>query len=84
MIKFGLLAKAFLTNVTLERHAASVVSISIQMMTGIYILAIPPPVGGNFLSKLKNREEFKGGLKKSKKKGGKEEKRVIKHVKIPL
>ena len=32
---------------------------------GIYILAIPPtpPRGrGNFLSQLKNREEFEGGL----------------------
>ena len=32
--------------------------------TGIYILAIPPPLGRDLLSKLKNREEFEGGLKK--------------------
>ena len=32
-----------------------------------------PPGGG--LSKLKNREEFEGGLEKRKRKGGKEEKR---------
>merc|ERR1711860_432670 len=48
---------------------------------GIYILAIPPP--GGFLSKVKNREELEGGLKKGKEKGGKGEKkkkRVIKHT----
>ena len=42
---------------------------------GIYILAISTPLGGrNFLSKLKNREEF-DGLEKRKGKGGKEEKK---------
>ena len=37
---------------------------------------------GGFVSKVKNREEFKGGLEKRKRKGGKEEKkkRVIKHT----
>ena len=45
----------------------------------------PPPLGGGgeeFLSKLKNREEFKGGLEKRKGKGGKKKtkKRVIKHT----
>ena len=36
---------------------------------------------GHFLSKVKNREEFEGGLEKRKRKGGKrrkKEKRVIK------
>ena len=33
-----------------------------------------PPWGGGFLSKVKNREEFEGGLEKRKGKGGKEEK----------
>ena len=51
-----------------------------MIFIGIYILAIPPP-GGEILSKLKNREEFKGGLEKRKGKGGKEKKkRVIKHT----
>ena len=52
-------------------------------MTGIYILAIPPLAGGGeFLSILKNREEFEGGLEKRKGKGGKrrKKKRVIKHT----
>ena len=37
---------------------------------------------GEFLSKLKNRKEFEGGLEKGKRKGGQEEKkkRVIKHT----
>ena len=44
---------------------------------GIYILAIsPPPGGGEFLSKMKNREEFEGGLhEKRKGKGGKRRKK---------
>ena len=43
--------------------------------TGIYILAISPPGGGGgFLSKLKNREEFEGGLEKRKGKVGKRRK----------
>jgi len=52
----------------------------------IYILALPE-LGGKFHSKLKNREEFEGGLGKMKGKGEKirKKKRVIKkHVKIPL
>ena len=58
-------------------------------MAGIYILAIsPPPWGvGKILSKLKNREEFEGGLEKRKGKGGKrrkKEKSDKTHVKIPL
>ena len=40
----------------------------------IYSGHSPPWEGGNFLSKLKNREEFEG-LEKRKGKGGKEEKR---------
>ena len=50
--------------------------------TGIYILAISP----QFLSQLKSREEFEGGLEKRKDKGGKEEKKKSDkiHVKIPL
>ena len=43
----------------------------------------PPGVGGGeFLSKLKNREEFEGGLEKRKGKRGKrrKKKRVIKHT----
>ena len=36
----------------------------------------PPPLGGGFVSQLKTREEFEGGLhEKRKGKGGKEEKR---------
>ena len=50
--------------------------------------AHPPPGGGEeFLSKLKNREEFGGGLEKRKGKGGKEENKEKSdktHVKIPL
>ena len=53
------------------------------------ILAIPPGGGwgGEFLYKVKNREEFEGGLEKRKGKGGKEEKKEKSdktHVKIPL
>ena len=48
------------------------------------MLTIPPPRGEGvkFLSKLKNREEFEGGLEKRKGKGGGEEKRkrVIKYT----
>ena len=45
----------------------------------------PPPGGGGFLSKMKNREEFEGGLhEKGREKGGKKEKSDITHVKIPL
>ena len=54
-------------------------------IAGIYILAIPPPpLGeGKFLSQLKNREEFEGGLEKRKGKGGgeKKEKNDKTHVK---
>ena len=48
--------------------------------SGIFILAIPP--FWEFLSKLKNREEFVGGLEKWKGKEGREEKmkRVLKHT----
>ena len=58
--------------------------------SGIYILAIcpPPPWGGNFLSKLKNREEFEGGLEKKARKRGEKKKKKEKidktHVEIPL
>ena len=34
-----------------------------------------PPWRENFLSKLKNREEFEGGLEKRKAKGGKKKKK---------
>ena len=50
--------------------------------SGKYIFCPP-----NFLSKLKNREEFEGGLEKGREKGGKEEKEVKSdkaHFKIPL
>ena len=50
----------------------------IKIYSGIYILAISPPPGGGekFLSKLKNREEFEGGLhEKRKGKGGKRRKK---------
>ena len=49
---------------------------------GIYILAISPPPGGNFLLKLKTGKNLKEDLKKGREKGGKEEKkkRVIKHT----
>ena len=42
---------------------------------------------GHFLSKLKNRKEFEGGLEKRKGKGGKNKKKEKSdktHVKIPL
>ena len=45
-----------------------------------------PPLGGDF-SKVKNREEFEGGLEKRKGKGGKRRKKKKSdktHVKIPL
>ena len=50
--------------------------------TGIYILAISPPGGGDCFSKLKNREEFEGELheKKVGKRGERKKKRVIKHT----
>jgi len=54
------------------------------MTSGIYILAIPPQ--GNFLSKVKKREEFEG-LGKRKGKGEKRRKKGKSdktHVKIPL
>ena len=62
---------------------------STSLWAGIYILAIsPPPLGGEeFLSNLKNREEFGGGLEKGKEKGGKEENKEKSdktHIKIPL
>ena len=54
------------------------------LKVGIYNLAISPsPLGGgDFLSKVKNREEFEGGLEKRKGKGGKriKELRVIKRT----
>ena len=46
-----------------------------------------PGGGGKFLSKVKNREEFEGGIEKRKEKGGKrrkKEKSDETHVKIPL
>ena len=52
----------------------------------IYSGHFPPPGGGKFLSKLKNREEFEGGLEKGKEKEkkrkgkGEKKKRVIKHM----
>ena len=67
-----------------EIRGLHVYKIQVQMfdllnfVAGIYILAIPPPPwrGEQFLSKLKNREEFEGGLhEKRKGKGGKEEER---------
>ena len=42
------------------------------IISGIYILAIPPPLGGELFVQFKNRDEFEGGLHKKK---GKEEKR---------
>ena len=47
----------------------------IQLEAGIYILAISTPPPGNFLSKLKNREEFEGGLEKKKGKRGEKKKK---------
>ena len=44
-------------------------------VTGIHILVTPPPGGRDFLSKLKNREEFEGGLEKRKRKGGERRKK---------
>ena len=55
-----------------------------EIDTGIYILAISSILGGKFLSKLKNREEFEGGLEKRKGKEEKKEKSDKTHVKIPL
>ena len=58
--------------------------ISAFIIAGINILAIPPPWWGRnfFLSKLKYREEFEGGLEKERKGGKrrKKKKRVIKHT----
>ena len=56
---------------------------------GYIFWPFPPPPGGGweFLSKLKNREEFEGGLEKWKGKGEKrrkKEKSDKTHVKIPL
>ena len=48
---------------------------SLDIQPGIYILAIHPLGGGEFLSQLKIREEFEGGLEKRKGKGGNEEKK---------
>ena len=50
----------------------------------IYILAIIPSRGGGFLSKLKAREEFEGGLEKRKGKEEKKEKSDKIHYEIPL
>jgi len=52
---------------------------------GIYILAVPlkkypPPVEWEFLSKLKSREKFEGGLMKKVKGGKEEERKVITHT----
>jgi len=59
-----------------------------NLRQGYIFWPFPPPWGGEeFLSKLKNREEFKGGLEKRKGKGGKEENKEKSdktHVKIPL
>ena len=45
----------------------------------------PPPLGGGaFLSNVKNREEFEGGLEKRKGKEGEKKKSDKTHVKIPL
>ena len=56
--------------------------------TGIYILAISPTWGGGqFMSQLKTREEFEGGLKKRAGNGEKRRKKEKSdkiHVKIPL
>ena len=54
---------------------------------GYILWPFPPPRGGEeFLSKLKNREEFEGGLEKGKERGEKKkkEKSDKTHVKIPL
>ena len=65
--------------ITLSSPAKVVNSIMIcDNSTGIYILAISPPPGGGekFLSNMKNREEFEGGLhEKRKGKGGKRRKK---------
>ena len=55
----------------------------LHFKTGIYILAISPP-GGVFLSKLKNREEFEGGLEKRKGKEGKRKKKKSKNTFMKL
>ena len=48
-----------------------------------YIFWPSPPGGGEFLSKLKNREEFERGLEKKERKRGEKKKtmkKVIKHT----
>jgi len=47
----------------------------LTQVQGYIFWPFPPPLGGEeFLSKLKNREEFGGGLEKRKGKGGKRRK----------
>ena len=59
--------------------------LQVVFITGIYILAIPPPLGGGqFLSKLKNGEEFKCGLHAKRKGKGGGKKKKEKSDKIPL
>ena len=60
---------------------------TVQIDQGYIFWPFPPPPGGFFLSKLKNREEFEGGLEKRKGKGEKRrkiEKSENTHVKISL
>ena len=54
-------------------------------LAGIYILIIPPPGGGEFLSKLKTGKNLKD-MKPGRKRGGKKkkEKSDKTQVKIPL
>ena len=54
----------------------------VNQITGIYILALPPPPWGvgEIFFKLDNREEYDGGLEKRKGKGGKRRKKTIKHA----
>ena len=73
LIELGLLTELRLLLLLIEKLINHK---KVGTFSGIYILAIHPPPwgGGEFLSKLKNREEFGGGLEKRKGKGVKRRK----------
>ena len=68
-----------------SRKRADLICLLLISLQG-YISGHSPPLwGGGIFSKLKNREEFEGGLQKRKGKGGGMKKESDKkHVKMPL
>ena len=61
------------------------IQVAVSCLQGYIFWPFPPwEGGGEFLFKLKNREEFEGGLEKRKGKEEKEEKSDKTHVKTPL